>query len=69
MTTYSQCISTILIVVGSWAKTIRVISVIVVNITRAVHIEHIRIPVGIAERKIGQPLKRVSQKWDYPNIK
>ena len=66
MTTYSQCISTILIVVGSWAKTIRVISVIVVNITRAVHIEHIRIPVGIAERKIGQPTETVLANMGLP---
>ena len=66
MTTYSQCISTILIVVGSWAKTIRVISVIVVNITRAVHIEHIRIPVGIAERKSGQPTETVLANMGLP---
>ena len=49
----SQCISTILIVIGIWTQPIGIISIIVIDIARRVYIEYIRIPVSIAERVPG----------------
>ena len=49
LTNNTQCISTILIVIGSWAQTKGISCVIVINFTRRVYIEYISIPVSIAE--------------------
>ncbi len=51
LTNNTQCISTILIVIGSWAQTIAICCIIVINFTRRIYIEYISIPVSIAEGK------------------
>ena len=64
LTNNTQCISTILIVIGSWAQTIAICCIIVINFTRRIYIEYISIPVSIAEGK--QKLKQIRHLLDYP---